>query len=406
MSSMSTLRLVIGRELRTRGTSKAYLLGMVAILVVLSGAIVIPSVLDDQTTSVDIGAVGTGNDALLDLTRQLVTDRAGDDEVEFEVTTYADADAARVGLADGDVSMVLVDGTAILRESSSAFSNDDLEQRVQEAAATLALQDRLDGSGVELAEITSVLSSQPLEVRTVQGVADAEQDNARSFIAYAGMMMLYMAILIFGAWTLQGVTEEKSSRVVEVLLATVEPWQLLAGKVIGIGLLGLAQFGITVAWALTLIRVTGALNLPVIPVDSAVTLVVWFVLGFALYSTMFATAGALVGRSEDAQSVSFPVSMTAIVGFIVSFQALSEPSGVLARVTTFVPLMSPFVVPIRVAFQEIAVWEQLLAVAVTVGLVVVLIRIAARIYAGGALHFAGRLGLRAAWTGARETSRG
>ncbi|WP_108668364.1 ABC transporter permease [Euzebya rosea] len=405
MSSMSTLRLVIGRELRTRGTSKAYLFGMLAILVVLSAAIVIPSVLDDQTTTVEIGAVGSGNDDVLDLTRQLVIDRAGDDEVEFDVTTYADTDAARAGLADGEVELVLVDGTAILRESSSAFSNDDLEQRVQEAAATLALQDRLDGSGVELAEITSVLSSQPLEVRTVQGVADAAQDEARSLIAYAGMMMLYLAILIFGAWTLQGVTEEKSSRVVEVLLATVEPWQLLAGKVIGIGLLGLAQFGITVAWAMTLIRVTGALNLPVIPVDSAVTLVVWFVLGFALYSTMFATAGALVGRSEDAQSVAFPVSMTAIVGFFVSFQALSEPAGVLARVTTFVPFMSPFVVPIRVAFQEITVWEQLLAVAVTAGLVVVLIRIAARVYAGGALHFAGRLGLRAAWTGARETSR-
>lgn len=400
MSNLTTLRLVTARELRTRGTSRAYLISAGVLLLILTGLIVLPQVLSSQEVSVDVGALGEGSEPVLALAEDIVAGDVGDRGLDFSVTTFADEEAARTALSAGEVELVVVDGEEILRQGSAGFSGSDVQDAVQEAAAVLVLEDELEGSTTDVEQVAGLLDSAPLTVRTVQGVADAEEDQARSLIAYGGMMLLYLAILIYGAWTLQGVTQEKSSRVVEVLLATVKPWQLMAGKIIGLGLLGLAQFALTIGWALLLIRVTDALTLPAIPVDSAITLTVWFVLGFLLYSTLFAIAGALSGNMEDAQTVSFPVSMIAIVGFLVSFQALDDPTGALAQVTTYVPFMAPFVVPIRVAYQEISLLEQVLAAVTTMAVTAGLVWVAARIYAGGALHFVGRLGLRRAWRSA------
>jgi ABC-2 type transport system permease protein len=233
--------------------------------------------------------------------------------------------------------------------------------------------------------------------------ADSELDDARSFIAYGGLMLMYLAVLSFGAWTLSGIAEEKASRVVEVLLSTLRPWQLLAGKILGIGLLGLFQFVVTVVMAVVLIRVTGAIDLPAIPVDSAVTLVVWFVLGYSLFSVAFGTAGALVSRMEDAQTAAFPISIVAVLGFFAAFVVLDDPGGVVGSILTFVPFTAPFVVPIRVAFQEIPLWEYLASVLVAIGSIVALVRFAGRVYAGGLLHFGAKLGIRKAYRSAEIT---
>lgn len=400
------LRLVVGRELRSRGTSRAYQLGVVAVLVIMTGLVVVPRLLRSDVVEMRLGTLGEGGAELLAVAEPLLAAGVGEGRtLDLRVTDLQDEDQARAALEADDVEMVLVDGQVLLRRgSASAFGSSDLAQGLQQAAAVVALQDRLEGTDVAVEDVAGLLDSRPLPVRTIDGEADEAVDEARSTVAYGGMMLLYLAILTFGNWTLQGVTEEKSSRVVEVLLATVRPWQLLAGKIIGVGLLGLAQFAVTVGYALLLIRLTDALPLPVVPVDSAVTLVAWFVIGFAVYSVLFATAGALAGGIEDAQTMSFPVSLVAIAGFLASFQALGDPTGVVAQLGTYIPFTAPFVVPIRVAFQEIAVVEQLLAALLSVAMVVVLVRIAARVYAGGALHVSGRLGLRAAWRGARETT--
>lgn len=400
-STGHVLGLIVRREMKVRGTSKAYSLSALAILVLLTGAVLIPQLLSSRTVEVEVGALGEGSREIVDLAGAIMADRVGADrELSFEVTPFDTEAQARAALAAEDVELVVVDGTTVLRQGSSGISGSDVQDAVQRAAALIELEDELAGSGASAAEVESLLSREVLEVSSARGDTNAEEEGARSFIAYAGMMMLYMAILIYGSWTLQGVTEEKSSRVVEVLLATVKPWQLMAGKVIGIGLLGLGQFVVTVGWALLLIRVTDVLPLPVIPVDSAVALVLWFVLGFGLYSVMFAAAGALAGGAEDAQAVAFPISMIAIVGFLVSFQALENPTGGLAQIGTYVPFMAPFVVPIRVAFQEIGLIEHLGAAAATVATMVGMVWAAGRLYAGGALHFGGRMGLRSAWRAA------
>jgi ABC-2 type transport system permease protein len=199
---------------------------------------------------------------------------------------------------------------------------------------------------------------------------------------------------------LSGVTEEKSNRVVEVLLSSVKPWQLLAGKISGIGLLGIAQFVGTILVAVVAVQVSNVVELPSLDLATVANLIVWFVLGFLLFAVMYGAAGSLVSRMEDAQNVAFPMSMIAVVGFFVSITALGDPDGPAAVIGTFIPLSAPFVVPVRAALGAIPTWQYILAVILTLGAIVGLVFVAGRIYAGGLLRFGTRVKLRDAWRSA------
>jgi ABC-2 type transport system permease protein len=400
MTTFEAIRLVTAREVTERARSKAFIASGLFTIALIAAVIVLPNIFGGGPSTYEVGVVGAGTESLLAVAESVATEREGpDSEVTFTTTRFEDRAAAEAALIAGDVEVVVLDSETLLREGSGGFGGSQIEQILQQAAASVSLEAALEGSSASVEDVASVFTSRPMTVESLTG-ADAELDTARSAIAYGGLMLMYFAILSFGAWTLTGIAEEKSSRVVEVLLATLKPWQLLAGKILGIGLLGLLQFVVTVVSALVLIRVTGAFDLPAVPVDSAVTLVVWFILGYSLFSVSFGTAGALVSRMEDAQTAAFPISIVAVLGFFASFGVLGDPGGILGRILTFVPFTAPFVVPIRVAFQEIPLWEYLAAVAVTMVTVVGMVRFAGRVYAGGLLHFGSRLSLRQAYKSA------
>jgi ABC-2 type transport system permease protein len=393
--------LVAKRELRERGRSKAFLISSAITLILVVTVIVLPQVLGDGPSTYQIGVVGEANapiiTALSDLAAAEVA-AAGEGEPDvFETVDFADRETAAVGLADGQVDLVLIDGSVLLRPTET-FGGSSLAGRLQQAAGSVRLQRLVEESGQAAADVIEILSSNPLEEETLSG---ENGGDTRGQVAYAGLLLMYIAILSYGAWTLTGVTEEKNNRVVEVLLATLRPWQLLGGKVLGIGLLGLIQFSATVAVAYVVIRVTGAIDVPDLPVGSLVSLVGWFVLGYAVYAVSYAAAGSLTTRPEDAQSASLPLTMLAVAGFFVSIEALGNPDSTMARVTSFIPFTAPFVVPIRQALDAIGTLELLATVLAVLVSIVVLIRLAARIYTGGLLRFGGRVKLREAWRSAR-----
>ncbi|HSL27485.1 MAG TPA: ABC transporter permease [Acidimicrobiia bacterium] len=401
MRGLNGLLLVAKRELRERGRSKAFLISSAVTLVLVVAAIVLPQILGGGPTTYQIGVIGEGNTeiitALSDLAAAEVA-AAGEGEPDvFETVEFPDRPTASSSLAEGDVDMVLIDGTVLLRPTET-FGDSSLAGRLQQAAGSVRLQRLVEENGQAAADVIGILSSNPLEEESLRG---GEGDGTRPMIAYAGLLLMYIAILSYGAWTLTGVTEEKNNRVVEVLLATLRPWQLLGGKVLGIGLLGIIQFSLTVAAAYVVIRVTGFIEVPDLPVGALVSLVGWFVLGYAVYAVSYAAAGSLTSRPEDAQSASFPLTMLAVAGFFVSIEALNNPDSTLARVTSFIPFTAPFVVPIRQALSAIGPFEHLATVLAVLMSIVFLVRGAARIYAGGLLRFGGRVKLREAWRSAR-----
>ncbi len=198
-----------------------------------------------------------------------------------------------------------------------------------------------------------------------------------------------------------GVVEEKSSRVVELILSTLRPRHLLAGKILGLGLLGLGQLLLIGVVGIGLGAASGALDVNGDVIAAAVLALAWFVVGYAFYAAAFACAASLVSRQEDLQSVISPLTIVLMVGFFVSFAVLDDPDGTFATVVSFIPPFAPMTMPPRIALGEASTVEVVGALAVTVGATALLIPLAARIYRGGVLRMGGAIKLREAWRSAR-----
>ncbi len=393
MTGRRAIWLVTMRELRERLRSKAFRFSAALTVVLVLALILLPVVFDGRPATFELGLVGSGNEAVVEGVEKLVEIENGDGALV--ITSFADEDSARVSLEAGAVEAVLVDGSRIVVESVGVISESDLERMLQESAASVRIESLL--ADPESAEILELISSRPLAVESLTGTEESENES-RALVAYAGLVLMYVAVLTYGTWTLTGVTEEKSSRVVEVLLATLEPRHLLAGKVLGIGLLGLGQFVFTITVALVGVQMTGQLDLPELPIDSMVMLVIWFILGFALYSLGFGAAGALATRSEDAQSTAAPFTILAVAGFFASFSVLGDPDGPVALITTYLPPTAPFVVPLRFALKAMPWWEVGLSIVVAIVSLLLLLRFGARVYAGGLLKTGARVRWRDAFS--------
>lgn len=402
MSSFAKVRLIAAREIKERGRSNPYLItsGITALVVI--ALIVLPGLFSDETENYDIGSVGDGNTEIVETGEVLgnVSDEPdAPPSVELTIVTYQSRGEAEEAVEIGDIDVALIDGTEIIVERAGGFFGDSGPgQLLQQAAGAIALERIASENGEAAQDVIDILSSDPLEVTAL--VASDDESDSQSVIAYFGLILLYMAIILYGTWTLTGVTEEKTNRVVEVMISAVRPWQLLAGKIVGIGVLAIAQFAGTIVLAYLTIRFLGTFEIPSISVVGLLNLALWFLIGFALYSVLFGAAGSLVGRVEDAQSAAMPLTMFSVIGFFAGFAVLDNPDGAVAVVTTLIPFTAPFVVPIRVSLQAIPAWQFGLSVILTLAAIYFSVRMAGRIYAGGILRSGQKTKLREAWRSA------
>jgi ABC-2 type transport system permease protein len=294
-------------------------------------------------------------------------------------------------VAEGEVDAVL-DGATVL---TTGEVDSRLLAAVNQARAEVELAGRAARLSLTSQEVADLFA--PLPPVDVRNLERAEATGGQVGVATIAVVGLFLALTVYGGAVLNGVLTEKSSRVVEVLLASVQPQALLAGKVAGIGALGLLQVAAQAAVALAVLYSAGSVDLPSGTAATVVLAVVFFVLGFLLFSTFYATAGALVSRQEDAQAAATPVALLMTAAYIATIVVvLPAPSSVAARVLTFVPLTAPTTVLARTALSAIAWWEVALAAAVVVVASLGMIRVAARAYSGAVLSFGGRVKLREA----------
>ena len=400
MSGLGGLWQVALREFRERGRSKTYLFTSAFLLLAVIAMVTLPQFLGDETDEYEIGLLGEGNDEIVAKAETLANIADEPDappSVHISTTSYDDRTAAEEDLTIGVIEAILVDGEEVVVERPVGFTGSPIIGLLQRGAATVELEQIVAEEGQAAADVVEVMTSDPLETTSLSG-ADAE-DETSGIVAYIGLILLYGAILLYGTWILTGVTEEKSNRVMEVLLSSIRPWQLLGGKIVGIGTLGVAQFAGTIIVALVAVRVTGAFDLPTVTGETVFHLIFWFLVGFLIFAFMFGAAGSLVSRPEDAQNMAFPMSMAAVAGFFLSIIALDDPEGVAAIVGTFIPLTAPFVVPVRASLDAIPLWQYSLSAALAVAGAVALMFIGGRIYAGGVLRYGTRERWRDAWKG-------
>ena len=380
MTSSHIVGLVARREILTRLKDKGFIVSSIFIIVLIMGSVVFQVLIQSGASSVSVGITGGPQDFSAAIEEQ--ADVLG---LDAEVTEYDDESAAREAVQSEEIDAAVVDGNSVLVNESL---DDALGAAISGAINGLTLAQRLTDEGVN----PDILQPVSLEVMSLQPAADAADE--KGLVAFVSILLLYTLLIFFGQFIAQGVVEEKASRVIEVLLAAVKPWQLLAGKIIGLGVLAFAQLLIICAAGLGGAIAFDVITVPGAAIATVVQVLGWFVLGFTLIAALFAVCGALVSRQEDLQTVLLPMTLILVAALVLAITAGQNPNGTLAKVTSFVPALSTMVMPVRVATGSVAWWEIVLAVILMLATIVAVVRIGGRIYSGALLGKGGRVKVR------------
>jgi ABC-2 type transport system permease protein len=396
MSRVRAIRLVAMRELIERGRSRAFVISLITTVILLAAGAVLPSFVGGPGKE-HLGIVGTPPAQFAPSLSAVAS--AADVKLESESVSSEDTGVARI--RDGSLNALLVvapDGTSA-RYVVKQRKNELLGQVVAQAWAAARTQAVLAQQGVDPATLAAAATPPALSELEP---SDPNRDTSFLF-ANVGVILLFISIFTFGYWVLSGVVEEKQSRVVEVVLATVEARDLLIGKVIGIGLLGLGQLVVMVVVGLGLGIGLGRFTLPATTAGSIVQLLLWFVLGYALYSTALGALGALASRIEEASNAATPVTFVAMGAyFFALIVVLDDPGGLPARIGSFIPPVAPMVVPLRAALGAVEPWEVVVAAAITIAAIWGMFVLGGRIYSGAVLRTGGRIKLQDAWRASRQ----
>ncbi len=362
--------------------------------------------------------------ALIDETGQLAAPlaEAVGDAIELDVAEVP-LDTLRRRVLDGDVDGALVLPAGLVRGADVAtyYAKGGLDSNgtLRAAVAEAVRRARAEAAGASPSAVAAFRSDVPFTRVTVSEDGDGGDDAVGRFIVANFLSLLsYIAILIYGMLVMRGVIEEKANRIVEVIASSVRPFQLMMGKVLGIGTVGLTQF---VVWAglmyglsraveplLVSLAPAGAPPPSAIPFDFdmaarvltpglLVAFVFFFVGGYLLYSSLFAAVGSAVDQEADAQSLQLPVILPIMLPMLFLSVVANDPDSTLALVTSLFPLTSPILMVVRMAVTDVPVWQVLLSMVLLVASFVGVIALASRIYRVGILMYGKKATLGDLW---------
>jgi len=393
MISRNAIALVAGRELRTRMMTKANIISMVVMLVVILVGAAVGRYFLERESVPDTSQVAVAASAE-DLEPQLQAAAEAAD-LDLELSTLEE-DAARQALADEEVdAFVGGDPASPLLLVPEGQPDATLLDTVTGAVQSYVVTQQIGELGGDPAAFQSAMAAAVPQVESLEEDEGGGFDGAAFGVAMVMISVLLFALIGSGTMIAMGVVEEKTSRVVEILLATIKPTQLLAGKILGIGLYGLFQVVVLGGALLVAVRILGIAGDISVDVGAAlVWLVVWFLLGYLIFALLFGGFAALVSRQEDISSVTTPLMFLLFAPFYLTmFLVPNDPDGTTVRVLSQVPFFAPFMMPVRDAFGALAPWEMPLAIAISALTIPVLVWLAARVYQRGVLHTGGRMKL-------------
>jgi ABC-2 type transport system permease protein len=401
---MDKLKAIIKREYLTRVRSKGFIIGTILSPLIMSSFILIP-VLIGRSGGPDkfqIVALDQSGDSLLFERLNLALANAKPGQTRFEISreevkSQEDFEARRQALskrvADKQLDGYLILPPDALRQDEIRFYAKNVggissRARLEGALRNAINECRIALEGLDAERIRNLTKRVELTVVNERG----ESEGGRIMIAFVLVIFIYITVLLYGVTVMRGVMEEKQSRIIEVLLASVRPFDLMLGKVIGIGLVGLTQYVVWAAsgLALSAISASGAVavsgfTMPKIPVSLMIFFITYYLLGYFLYAALYAMVGAMVSSEDDGQQAQLPVSMTFVLSFMLSTLALGNPNGMLVTVLSLIPFFGPSVMFLRIALGAAPAWQIATSIILLVMTIIAVTWIAAKIYRVGVL---------------------
>jgi ABC-2 type transport system permease protein len=433
MSSLSNIFAVARREFRVRARTRSFRIGTLILVVAVVGIAFLPVIgrfLDrgePERIGLHVAVPGLTVDPAATLDSLLNASASPDQTTArkaWEVVGVPDLGKARTDLGEGKLAAILSIDRAASGDLSFAYYVDDpngigaarTSAVIHQAANALAIADRLDRLGIAPADQSSLFAPATFAVEAADPTRAGQSglDEATSYALGFGMtILIFMMVILYGNWVAMSVVEEKSSRVMEVILNAATPFQLLAGKVLGVGADALVQYVAILVAGVAAIAAQGPVSNLVLGESAAgvglpegltaamlILLGVYGVLGFLLYAVLYAAAGSLVSRQEDVNQAVSPMTLVSTAGYLVAVYAstgLLDIRDSWIAALSQVPFFSPFMMLSRVTAGQVAAWEIVLSIALLAVSIVGALWLAARIYAAGVLLYGQRPGLRAIW---------
>jgi len=312
----------------------------------------------------------------------------------------AERDRLRQQVTDGQIS-------GFLWLTDNALANHEVVYSTKEAAdfgqaielrnaiRAAIIKQRLAQNGMSGPEVTALLT--PIDLQTIRIEKGKEGTSGTTvfFTAFAMVMLLYAVVLIYGMAVMRSVIEEKSTRILEVLLSSVTSKELLAGKILGVGAVGLTQIVIWVTFAILfsvpgLLAARSFLGEVHIPPVGMVAFAVFFLLGYLLYSSMYAAIGSMVNTDQEAQQMQWPAMMPLVLGIVLMNAVIQHPNSPLAFWLSIIPFFAPILMLVRVLIEQPPVWQIVLCIGLMLATIYGLLALSSRIYRIGILMYGKR----------------
>jgi ABC-2 type transport system permease protein len=385
---LPALILVARREILVRLRSRTFAAFTLVMTVIVVIGIVAASLLNGPAAPAQASAVRVGFTGGSQTLEKSFESTAALLSVDVSVSDISDEAAGRAQLTAGTLDM-LVTGSATTPAAAVTDAVPALAVIALDAAAQTA---RLNAAGLPPATVTSVMSGVPVENVPLPQPSSPTESTINVVAALGVCIALYVTLGAYGQFVAQGVVEEKATRMMEILLASVRPSELLAGKVLGIGFVAMVQIAIVSASALITVGLTKGVSIPALGVGYVVVYLAWFVLGYLMYATALAAVAVLVSRQEDIPYATAPVTVGLVFSYLLMFVALSDPTNPLIVALSMLPPCSPILMTLRIAYGIAPLWQVLLAMVLAIAAIVALTWLAGRTYANSAMRFGARVG--------------
>jgi ABC-2 type transport system permease protein len=424
--TLRNIRLIIGREYTYRVTRRSFLITSILLLVIVFLAAFIPTIVQyitagtpSQTQIVVVNEAGSiaGLDEA-DLTALINTALNGTQA--GSLAPYVISSQPQTSLSslqsqvkNGNLDILLVMGRLpnqalhFTYDTNASATNDTNLATIQALALQLSFFDTAHRLGLTPAQIRSLSAPPNVTVVYTQETRPASESTAGFLLAVVGSILIFISVGTYGGIVAAGVAEEKSSRVMEILVNAATPFQLLAGKVLGIGAACLTQMGSVVVVGIGALLLQTPLQaalfgaqaggfsqyLTGISIPFYLLFLLYFLLAFFLYATLFAGLGALVKRQDEVQGATVLPALLTLSGYLLFFLAVSAPDATWTKVLSYIPFWSPSLMLMRVAVGTAAWWEIVLSIALMLLTILAGIWFAARLYRLGVLLYGQRPGL-------------
>lgn len=409
---MEKLKTIIKREYLTRVKSKGFIIGTIISPLIMMSFVFVPLLIarsggpDQHRVAVlDQNADSALYERLVTLLEPTRPSAARYELQRAPINPTEDLTARQQQLdqqmKDGALDAYLIlpaDALSRDRLSYRAKNIGDFEGRgrLEDALNKAIFEQRVTRAGLQADNVRELTRDVRLEISNERG--ESERSKRGAFILSFGLLMIiYITILVYGVMVMRGVMEEKQSRIIEVLLSSVRPFELMLGKLIGIGLVGLTQYATWGLLALLLSGVAalpalamGAGALPQVSVMQIVFFIVFFVLGYFLYATLYAMVGAMVTSEEDGQQVQMPITMMIILPMLLITLVMRNPNGTAATIFSLIPFFSPVLMFLRIGLDTPPWWQIALSIVLMIGTILGAVWIAAKIYRVGVLMYGKR----------------